>query len=319
MGFMDKVISVIMLTYNRAQYVARAVRSVMAQSFKDFELILIDNGSTDGGHTEAICRELVTEYPEIQFIQRANSNIGAGRNVGLDMARGRYIAFVDDDDYVYPDMLIFLYNLIERHQADISFCGSGKEFEGEVLPQFVFDEVLILSPEEAVIELLERQKLNLATPTKLFRADLFKTSRFSETAKYDDISMTYKLFAVAKKIAAHGVPQYCFFRHGKNNSAFTNKDTLLTPEQLDAYFEAYRERTEWLLDKLPAIAEYINYSEWSFLLSMYRKIVVNKLENCAAQKAYCSQYLRKAGDRYVGSPWIKGFEREWMELLGSVY
>jgi glycosyltransferase involved in cell wall biosynthesis len=312
-------ITVIILTYNRAQYVGRAVRSVQAQTFRDFELILIDNGSTDNGNTGAVCRELVREYPAIRFIRRENSTIGAGRNAGLDLARGRYIAFIDDDDYAYPDMLAFLYRLIIDHQADISFCGSDKEVEGKVVPQFVFDDVLVLPPEEAVIELLERQKLNIATPTKLFRADLFKTLRFSETTKYDDISMTYKLFAAAGKIVAHGVPQYCFVRHGENNSAFTNKDTLITPEQLEAYFEVYRERTTWLLEKLPAIAGYINYSEWSFLLSMYRKIVVNKLKNCAAQKAYCEVYLREAGDRYVGSPWIKGFEREWISCKSLNY
>jgi glycosyltransferase involved in cell wall biosynthesis len=292
--------------------VERAVDSVLRQDFADYELILIDNGSTDGAD---VCRAIACENPAIRFIRREGGSIGAGRNTGLEAACGEYIAFIDDDDYAYHDMLSFLYNLAEAHEADISFCGSDKELPGGiVLPQFLFGGPLVFTPEEAVIELLERRLLNLATPTKLFKKSLFDKERFPVDRKYDDISTTYKLFALAKKVAAYGTPKYCFNRHGGNNSGFTDNDKDLAPTQLDEYFAAYRDRTAWLAEKLPSISEYVHYSEWSFLLSMYRKIVSNNLTACSAQRDYCASRLREAGERHLESPWIKPFEFDYLKL-----
>ncbi|MDR1362883.1 MAG: glycosyltransferase [Spirochaetaceae bacterium] len=305
-------ISVIILTYNRPQFIRRSVASILGQDFSGFELILIDNGSKD--NVDRVCADML-DNDAIRFIRREDSSIGAGRNAGLDAARGEYIAFIDDDDYAYPDMLSFLYKLAEAHGADISFCGSDKEAAGvAVQPQFLFDELLVLTPEDAVIELLERRLLNLATPTKLFKKKLFERERFREDRRYDDISTTYKLFAFANKIAGHGIPKYCFNRHDGNNSGFTDNDKKLAPAQLEEYFITYRERTAWLLEKLPAISEYIRYSEWSFLLSMYRKIVTNNLENCEEQRKYCDVHLSEAGGRYLKSPWIKPFEFDYLKL-----
>ncbi|MDR1148344.1 MAG: glycosyltransferase family 2 protein [Spirochaetaceae bacterium] len=306
-------ISVIILTYNRPHFIQRSVDSILKQDFTDFELILIDNGSTDS--TNEVCKAILSGNTTARFIRREDSSIGGGRNAGLDAARGEYIAFIDDDDYAYPDMLSFLYNLAKIHGADISFCGSDKELPGSVIqPQFLFDELLVLTPEDAVIELLERRLLNLATPTKLFKKKLFERERFKEDRKYDDISTTYKLFASANRIVGHGIPKYCFNRHGGNNSGFTDNDKKLTPAQLEEYFITYRERTAWLLEKLPAISEYVLYSEWSFLLSMYRKIVSHNLINCEEQRKYCDAYLCKAGGRHLKSPWIKPFEFDYFKL-----
>jgi glycosyltransferase involved in cell wall biosynthesis len=275
-------------------------------------LILIDNGSADGGESS---RAIASGNAAIRFIRREDGSIGAGRNAGLEAASGDYIAFIDDDDYAYGDMLSFLYNLAEANGADISFCGSDKELPGGVvLPQFSFGGPLVFTPEEAVIELLERRLLNLATPTKLFKKSLFDRERFMADRKYDDISATYKLFARANRVAGHGLPKYCFNRHGGNNSGFTDNDKNLAPAQLEEYFTTYRERTVWLVEKLPSISEYVHYSEWSFLLSMYRKIVSNNLTACAAQREYCAACLREAGERYLKSPWIKPFEFDYLKL-----
>ncbi|MDR3356495.1 MAG: glycosyltransferase [Spirochaetaceae bacterium] len=307
------VISVIILTHNRPQFVRRAVRSIMEQEFGSYELILIDNGSTDG--TGEVCKGIVAENDAIRFMRREDCRIGSGRNAGLDAARGEYVTFIDDDDYAYPGMLSFLHDLAETYGADISFCGADRETEDAgTEPHFSFDKLLLMPPEEAVIELLERKLLNMATPTKLFKKQLFKNERFREDRKYDDISTTYRLFASANKIVGHGIPKYCFYRHDGNHSSFTDNAKKLLSDQLDEYFTAYRERTVWLTEKLPSISDYIHYSEWSFLLSMYRKIVSNKLKNCEEQRKYCDAYLRWAGGRHLGSPWIKPFEFDYLKL-----
>ena len=96
-------ISVSMLTYKREICVGRAIESIISQSFQDFEFIIVDNGSTD--HSGKIAEKYAKEDPRIQVVHIPKSNIGMGRNVGLDAARGTYITFIDDDDVAERDML----------------------------------------------------------------------------------------------------------------------------------------------------------------------------------------------------------------------
>lgn len=309
MGEMVKV-SVIMLTYNREALVGRAIESVLAQTMKKFEYIIVDNGSTD--NSGAIAEEYAKVDERIRVLHIPKSTIGAGRNAGLDVAGGEYITFIDDDDTAEPDMLEFLYGLAKEADADISVCGSTKEVEGEFLPNCVFDEKLVMTPEEAVVMLLKRKKCNAAMPTKLVKRELFDEIRFLPEGKYDDIRATYKYFASANRVAAHGVPKYCFWRHPGNNSAFTTNDLLLTPEQLDEYFDAFRERTEYLSKKLPKIADYAQYSEWSYMISMCNKISRNNLVSCGKQLEFVKKELTEHYNEFYESEYIEEFEKEFM-------
>ncbi len=310
MDQMDIKISVIMLTYNREALVGRAIESILVQTMPNFEYIIVDNGSSD--KSGEIAEEYAKKDGRIRVVHIPRSNIGTGRNVGLDMAKGEYITFIDDDDTAAPDMLEFLYKLAKEQDADIALCGSTKEVNGGILPNCVFDEKLLMTAEEAVVTLLKRKKYNAAMPSKLFKRELFEHIRFRTEGKYDDISVVYKYFAEAKRVAAHGLPKYCFWRHPGNNSAFTTNDLLLTPEQLNEYFEAFRERTEYLSEKRPAIADYARYSEWSYMISMCNKIEKNHLENCKEQLVFVRRELAEHYEEFYNSPYIEEFEKEFM-------
>ena len=304
------MISVIMLTYNRENMVGRAIESILNQTYRDFEFIIVDNGSDD--RSGDIAETYASRDDRIKVIHIPKSNIGTGRNTGLDAATGEYITFIDDDDTAEPDMLEFLYGLAKEQDADISLSGSIKEVNGEFLPNCVFDEKLVMTPEEAVVTLLKRKKYNAAMPSKLMRRELFDKIHFRTEGKYDDITVVYKYFAEAKKVVAYGLPKYCFWRHSGNNSAFTTNDLLLTPEQLDEYFEAFRERTEYLSEKLPDIADYAQYSEWSYMISMCNKIEKNHLEQCSKQLAFVKRELTEHYEEFYNSPYIEEFEKEFM-------
>lgn len=305
------MISVIMLTYNRENMVGRAIESILNQTYQNFEFIIVDNGSTD--QSGKIADSYAEKDSRIKVIHLPKSNIGTGRNTGLDMSKGDYVTFIDDDDTAEPDMLEFLHALAVECDADIALCGSYKEVNGEILPNCVFDEKLIMTPEEAVVTLLKRKKYGAGMPTKLFSIKLFDTIRFENNRKYEDIHTTYKYFASAKRVAAHGIPQYRVFRHGGNNSSFTANDLLLTPEQLDEYFEAFRERTVYLSNKLPKIADYAQYSEWSYMISMCNKIEKNHLEQCSKQLEFVKNELLAHYDEFYHSPYIEEFEKEYMK------
>lgn len=309
---MDQMVkvSVIMLTYNREALVGRAIESILAQTMEDFEYIIVDNGSTD--KSGEIAEEYAKKDVRIRVLHIPKSNIGTGRNAGLDVAKGEYITFIDDDDTAEPDMLEFLYGLAKEAGAEISVCGSVKEADGELSPNCVFEEKLIMTPEEAVVTLLERKKIKTGMPAKLVKRELFEKVRFPEEGKYEDIRTTYKYFAIANRVVALGSPKYRVLRHIGNNSAFTTNDVLLTPEQLDEYFDAFRERTEFLSTKLPKIADYAQYSEWSYMISMCNKISRNNLVSCQKQLEFVKKELTEHYDEFYGSEYIEEFEKEFM-------
>lgn len=296
------MISVIMLTYNREGLVSRAIESVLAQTYRDFEFIIVDNGSTD--RSGQIVDEYAARDSRVRVLHRERGNIGAGRNTGLDAARGEYIAFIDDDDWAEPDFLAFLYRLAEENRADVAVCGAADK---------IFDEKKIMTAEEALIELMWRKKYNMAFPTKLFRRELVEKLRFPEEGSYDDIALMYKLLAEAERVAYHGLPKYTFYRHEGNNSAWTTHHELLTPETLEEYLGAYRTRTVWLGGKFPGSAAAFQYFEWSFMLSMVEKISRLELSACYGIRERLVRELREHREEFLGCPEVLGFEKEWME------
>ena len=307
-------ISVIMLIYNRKNFVRRAIESILDQTLQDFEFIIVNNGSTDG--SGAIADGYSANDPRIRVIHRECGNIGSGRNTGLDYARSEYITFVDDDDYVEPDFLEFLYRLAMTHNADITVCGSNKDENGEILPNhnYVYDELYIMDAKQATEAFLRRIRYNAAMPTKLLRRELFDKIRFLNTGSYDDISTTYRYFAHAKIVAAHGIPKYTFYRHPGNNSSPATKHHLLNSTQLREYICAFRERTEYISEIIPSLANLARYSEWSYMISMVEKIHRYGLTNCDDQLEVMQRELGEHWNEFYNGKYTEEFEREWMKM-----
>lgn len=295
------MISVIMLTYNREKLVGRAIESILKQSEPDFEFLIIDNGSTD--QSGKIADAYAEKDKRIRVIHRNCGNIGAGRNTGLDAAKGEFITFIDDDDWAEPDFLEFLKALLMESNADVAICGAADK---------AFDEKCVMTPEQALIELMWRKKYNMAFPTKMFRREMMEKLRFPEEGSYDDIALMYKLLANAQKVAYHGLPKYTFYRHPGNNSAWTTNHKLLNSATLDEYLRAYRQRTVWLSEKFPASASAFQYFEWSFMISMVEKIERLGLVDCQTQKEMMVQQLRIHAQEFLNFPECLPFEKEWM-------
>jgi glycosyltransferase involved in cell wall biosynthesis len=306
-------ISVIMLTYNREKLIARAIECMLNQTLQDFEFIIVDNGSTD--KSGDIADEYATKDTRIKVIHRERGNIGSGRNAGLDAAKGEYIAFIDDDDYAEKDFLEFLYNLAKTHNADIAVCGSTKEENGDILPNgaYMYDEKYVMDAEQATVNFLWRRLYNAAMPTKLVRQELFNNIRFLNEGNYDDISTTYRYFANAEIVVAHGLPKYCFYRHPGNNSSAATKHHLLNPHQLNEYLAAFRERTVYISKIFPQLTELALYSERSYMISMIEKIHRYELNYCNEQLEFMRSELRNHWDDFYNGVYTLDFEKIWME------
>lgn len=310
---MDKMVdvSVIMLTYNREKLVPRAIESITNQTMKNFEFIIVDNGSND--QSGDIAEKYAQKNSKIKVIHIDKSSIGRGRNVGIQCASGKYITFIDDDDTADSDMLELLYASAIRNSADITFCGYRKIDEGFTFYNEMPKGEVLLNTSEAVIELLKRKWLTAGMPTKLISRKLFQQVLFEENGKYEDISTTYKFFANAKKVVSIGEHKYCIYRHPDNNSAFTTNDKLLTPGQLREYIDAFKGRTNWLGNKIPDIISYVRYSEWSYMISMYNKIMVNELSDCYEIAKELKKVLLYNFNEFSNSPYLEDFEKIWIK------
>jgi len=298
---MTKKVSVIMLTYNREELVGRAIESILCQTMKEFEYIIVDNGSSD--RSGEIAEEYAAKDNRIKVVHIPKSNIGTGRNAGLDVAAGEYVTFVDDDDTAEPELLEFLYKLATENEADISICGTNLK---------CFNEKFVLNKEDALIKLLERTYYNVGFPTKMIRRNLFEGNRFPAEGRYDDIYLMPRIIAGAKKVAYDGQPCYNVTRHENNNSAWTTNHQLLTPEILSEYLQVYRQRTEWLEREFPNQRDTWRYFEWSFMISMVDKIEKNKLIACKEQLDSMKENLKNNYDKFFTSLRAQEFERAFM-------
>ncbi len=308
--------SVIILTYNRKQWVANAIESVLAQTNKDFELVIIDNGSTDGTDIIVDKYAIMDKRVKVKHLPKnqKGTSIGAGRNAGVQISTGDYITFVDDDDTAEPTMLEFFDSLNNEYNPEIAiYCSMIRTGPGKMEPNQIYDEVLQMGPEEAIYHLFERQKYNAGFWGKCIKRELLLDTPFREDCRYEDIRTSYKVLAKAKKIVAQGAPHYNVIRHESNNSAYTTNAALWTADKFDEYFDVYRERTKWLCERFPDFSDYVKYSEWSFLISMYDKIVTYNLTDCLLQKEYCKKILLNNLNRFSKSKWIKDFELGWIK------
>lgn len=299
---MEDLVSVIMLTFNRENYVGRMIDCILAQSYQNFEFIIVDNGSTD--RSGAIAEEYAAKDPRIRVLHRSRGNIGSGRNAGLDIARGKYVGFVDDDDTCTPDYLAFLLSLARENGTGAAICGATWA---------EYDEKRIMNSEEAIETLLWRRRYNVAFPTKLFRRDLFAKNRFLETGKYDDIYLMPKILADAGTIAYHGLSKYHFERHDHNNSAWTQNHRLLDRETLEEYLTVYRDRTVWLTERFPNSAAKWRYFNWSFMISMVEKISRLRLIDCYEIRNVIAEELKMHREEFLNGGYALDFEKKWME------
>lgn len=277
MTMIKNEISIILLTYNREQFISQAIESALAQTYQNFELIIVDNGSTDKSFK--ICQEFSEKDSRIKLISKEKGNIGSGRNAGIKLSTGEYILFIDDDDYFESDMLEFLIENAEKYDSDISICGCYSDFGDHLEVYYVYDELYVLNTVQGVHELLRRKLYNSANPCKLFKRKLFDNVDYLETGRYDDIHTLYKLFANANRVVIHGIPKYYFRKHTTNNSGFLVTNAFTT-EMLEEYMNAFRNRTEYLKLKLPQTESIAKHSEISYMISMVDRIKTEKIEDC---------------------------------------
>lgn len=211
---MGELISVIIPVYNVENYLHKCVESIIHQTYSNLEIILIDDGSTD--LSSVICDELASTDERITVIHQKNAGLCSARNAGLDRANGRYIGFIDSDDWAAPDMYEYLYDGIQRHNADIVACRYFRVIPGKETSSRCDGETVCFTADEAIEEIVNRFRLRSVFWNKLFRREIFDSIRFPEGHTFEGTYMMHEVFDQAKQIVMLGDPKYYYFKNKKS-------------------------------------------------------------------------------------------------------
>ena len=206
------VISVIVPVYNAVAYLERCVNSIINQSYSSLEIILVDDGSTDG--SGELCDLFTKQDNRIRVIHQQNKGSGAAKNAGFEMMTGEYAALVDSDDWVDADIYQKLLKLITETSAEIAACGIRKVTDsGEIFYyNDALDEQHVYSTLEALKELPKNERITNSMCNKLFRADMIGNLRMNEDICYDDNPFVPQCIARASKIAYTAEPLYNYYQ-----------------------------------------------------------------------------------------------------------
>ncbi|MEC5424036.1 glycosyltransferase [Virgibacillus sp. C22-A2] len=222
-------ISIIVPVYNVEAYLRKCLDSIIAQTFTNFEVILVNDGSTDD--SGVICDEYAAKDSRIIVVHKEYGGVSSARNAGVELVKGDYIGFVDGDDYIEKDMYLTLFHLCQENESDIAICNLGRVIDGKLI-NGGNHEVYIkeFTNEEGMSELFKGVLYRFSLCNKLFSRKCFQDIQFPEGRIHEDLSTTYKLFANAQKIVYSNFLGYIYVK--RNNSILTSR---FNQSRLDAF------------------------------------------------------------------------------------
>lgn len=267
---MDELISVIVPVYNVERYLEKCVNSILIQTYKNIQIILVNDGSTD--NSGKLCDKFEYEDARIQVIHKSNGGLSDARNAGLKIAKGSYIGFVDSDDYIAPDMFETLYRLNRKYNSEISIVSFYEIYNEKVIGVRDSGNLEELSKIEALKELLIDTKIQSYAWNKLYKRELFNDLEFPTGKNFEDIATTLLLFEKANKITLLETPKYYYIR--RDDSIIGIKNYKTYKDYLDVIYDKYY----YLDGKYEELNLYNAYNYIINMIWLYTIIVAFDLE-----------------------------------------
>lgn len=260
----NSLISIIIPVYNMEKYLEVCLDSVINQSYKNLEILLIDDGSTDS--SAEICLEYAKRDERIKYYKKENGGLSSARNFGLDNYNGEYVGFVDSDDVIDKDMFKILYNNIKKAKADLSICEVVR-FKDE--PKFVISNDCKIYDREDVLKIILEDKIicNFAV-NKLYKREIIKDIRYPIGKVQEDVGTTYKFIKNAKKIVYTSSQLYGYYSRDNSISKTLNKKFIYD------YFEMIEKRAIDLRDC--NVDDYLVLNKVNVILGIFIDLSVNR-------------------------------------------
>lgn len=264
-------ISIIVPIYNVDKYLETTVDSIINQTLKELEIILVNDGSTD--NSGKICDDLKKKDARIKVIHKKNMGVSAARNSGLKIATGEYIGFVDSDDILYSDMYETLYNNALENNADISMVSPViKELNGNVKYFNNTGKKFIWNREDALKNFFKGNVFNIAVYTKIFERDKYKEIIFEEgKSVHEDKYYTFQCLLKSNRVFFEDVCKYNYIK--RENSISTSK---FSKRKFDVIYFAEKIYSDIMKSNLELLKEDAYINLYLSKLQILRGIVRNK-------------------------------------------
>ncbi len=308
---MEPLISVIVPIYKVEKYLGKCIESILKQTYKNLEIILVDDGSPDA--CPQICDEYAKKDSRIVVIHQKNGGLSSARNSGLDIAKGEFIGFVDSDDCIANDMYETLYNAIKENDAQMSICrfyivNENGEFLQDSIKTDIKEDIKILDKYEAMKEMLLDKNIRGYVWTKLFKKECFELLRFPEGKNYEDIAISIKCFEKTEKIVYINKQKYYYLQRE------TSIDHNLSEKNLSDAIEMSYERYAHVKNNYPEIKEYNIYAFIHRILCAYEGLKNMNYMNAYYRKEYLGMIEELKKDFLESESGVISLMSDWQKM-----
>ena len=242
---MNELISIIIAVYNGEKYIKKCLDSIVNQSYKKLDIVVVNDGSTD--NTLSICESYRDK--RIKIISQNNKGLSLSRNVGIEKSRGKYIFFVDADDFIELDTIEYLYSLIKKYNVKMAASATLEISNYNFKVHQKKENIQIISGKEFSKKILLSINHTGTTWNKLLSRDVFENDIKFEDRPNDDVPVVYKIVLSMDQIVYSNQIKYFYFRHKNSISGIKDPN-----RQIDMY-NAYRDRFEYIHKMYPNMIE----------------------------------------------------------------
>lgn len=265
----NPIISIIVPIYNVEEYLPKCIDSILNQTYKELEVILVDDGSPDS--CGKICDRYAKKDERVKVIHQKNGGLSAARNSGLDCANGEYIGFVDSDDYIEPEMYEKLLEAIIKNKCAMSICNVNYVFEdGKIIPKNLKAKDEVFEFADAIREMNTYEKFDMGVWSKLFKKELFESIRFPVGKLSEDFYIMYRIFDRAQKVSYISETLYNYLQ--RTSSLTRNKKIN------HDFYKAAHDQMVYLDQKYPELSVVGHVSYVSAILTVYDYYLKNKVK-----------------------------------------
>lgn len=292
-------ITVIIPIYNVESYLRKCIDSVINQTMQEIEIILVDDGSTDS--SPQICDEYALKDDRIKVIHKINGGLSDARNVGIDIARGIYLTFVDSDDWIDKNFCKYLYTLAKEKNADIVQCNFTKVYEEDIHIELELDVKEVMYSGVEALNLLygEEETRTVIACGKIYKKKLFEQIRFPKGKIHEDEFTTYKLIHKANKVIDTNLQLYYYLQR---QGSITK--TKFTESRMHA-LEAYKERIQYFEQhKLDILVKKTQGKLCTLLKYLYLKALKSDIHNKKKLIKVISRELKRNFWCFIKNPYI---------------
>lgn len=285
----QRTVSIIMPVYNAERYLQRSIRSIQAQTYDDWELLIVDDGSSD--RSREVVTEFIREDKRVKLLCNQHGGTARARNTALEVMQGEYLTFIDADDAYHPSYLQFLIEAIEKDQSDLSVCGmyEGVDYDGYLKTSLRTDRVCI-DRDVALSGMYNGEWAIMISPcNKLFKQKLMSDIRFPDGRCFEDLSVVNRAIFKCRKVSVLNAQLY--FYHVTPNSASKTKSSR---ELLDREW-ALRSHWEFLFQngKKDLAYQAIGFYLERLVDTHYRILSSDRPEDCDIIRDYFNRTYRK--------------------------